>query len=278
MKKLKHSKYKNTGILFEILARQITSDTIEGSDSNALEIVKNNFRRGTELNKELKLYQSIIKETFNNEYKAQEFINIIISKHRELNKSKLRREKYNLIKEIKDAYNIDDLFKVRIKNYKELASTYKLFEYREQESPMDYVECKSTLLESIVKDGNRVLNEEKSDFEKQPTEIRLLAHKLLVESFNKKYKSLSDNQKIVLRNYINAADNSSALNEFVKKECNYIKSQLSEINVEDRVVSIKINEVTKLIDRILERRVITENEILSILRYYDLLKELKRVK
>ena len=52
--KIKHSKYKNTGLLFELLVRQITADTLNGGSSPSLNILKKSFAN-TELGKEYKL-------------------------------------------------------------------------------------------------------------------------------------------------------------------------------------------------------------------------------
>ena len=150
MKKIKHSKYKNTGILFELLVRQIATDTLNNKDSIATKIIKEHFSKKTELVKELKLYQSATKETFNSEYKAGEFLNIVIKARSKLNESVLSRQKYTLIKDIKHNFVLEDFFKYRVSNYKVNASIYKLFEYSNSDNPKQYVECKSTLLEHLV--------------------------------------------------------------------------------------------------------------------------------
>ena len=64
MKKLKHSKYKNTGILFEMLVRKLTSETLSSNKSTTVDIIKNYFGRNTELSKELQLYNTLLKEQF----------------------------------------------------------------------------------------------------------------------------------------------------------------------------------------------------------------------
>ena len=57
IRKVKHSKYKNTGLIFEFLVRQITSEVLDGTKkSNALTMLKKKFNENSELGRELSLY------------------------------------------------------------------------------------------------------------------------------------------------------------------------------------------------------------------------------
>ena len=120
--KVKHSKYKNTGILFELLTRQLTADTIAGNNPKALSIIKKYFSGDSTLLKEYKIYHTFVGKKFKEEWKATMLINTLIEAHGKINKGQLRREKYNLIKEIKDTYDINNFFKAKISNYKVMAS------------------------------------------------------------------------------------------------------------------------------------------------------------
>ena len=277
MSKLKHSKFKNTGILFELLVRQIASDTLSDKTCYATQIIKKHFKRGSQLATELKLYQALTKENFDSQYKAQEFLNIVLKERAKLNESNLRREKYNLIKSIKDSYAIEDFFKYRVNNYKELASAYKLFEHTESNSPKEYVECKNTIFEAITTE-KVVIKEEVSnkEYSKQPKEVRLLAYKFLVDSFNSKYSSLSESQQLILKNYIENIDNSGKLRKFVVSEVARLKRELKSIKLKDKVTQIKLNETINLIRELTKHKVVNENQILALLRYNQLLEELRR--
>lgn len=278
MAKLKHSKFKNTGILFELLVRQIASDTLANKDSLALEIIKRHFKKGTELNKELKLYQSLTKENFDNQYQAQEFIDIVLGERAKLNEGILRRQKYNLIKSIKESFVMEDFFKYRVNNYREMASVYKLFEHTSTTAPKEYVTCKTTILETITKENVEIVTESTDkEYNNQPKEVRMLAYKFLVDSFNSKYTNLSESQKKVLRSYINNVDNSAKLRTFVINEVKRLKKEFTKIEVSDKVAKIKLTETVNLIDNITNSKVINENQILSILRYHELLQELRRL-
>lgn len=277
MAKLKHSKFKNTGILFELLVKQIASDTLANKDSLALEIIKKHFKRGTELNKELRLYQSLTKENFDSQYQAQEFVNIVLTERSNLNEGILRRQKYNLIKSIKESFAIDDFFKYRVNSYREMASVYKMFENVAATSPKEFVECKNTILETITKRDVEIVKETTDkEYASQPKEVRMLAYKFLIESFNSKYTTLSEDQKNILRNYINNIDNSAKLKSFVIREVKKLKKNLVEVKVSDKVAKIKLTETINLIDNITNSKIINENQILSLLRYHELLQELRR--
>lgn len=277
MSKLKHSKFKNTGILFELLVRQIASDTLAGKTSPALEVIKKHFKKGTELSKELKMYQALTKETFDSQYKAQEFVNIILQERGNLNESILRRQKYNLIKSIKESFVMEDFFKYRVTNYREMASVYKLFEHTQSTSPKEYVNCKNTILETITKKDVEIVTETKNkDYTSQPKEVRMMAYKFLIDSFNTKYTKLSESQKLILRNYINNVDNSSKLRKFVMSEVRKLKVEFGKLKITDKVTQIKLNETVNLIDNIVSSKVIGETQVLSLLRYHELLQELRK--
>ena len=279
MKKMKHSKYKNTGILFELLVRQIATDTLNNKDSKATSIIKEHFGKNSDLAKELRLYQSALKESFSTEYKASEFLNIVLKERGKLTETTLNKQKYNLIKDIKKTFVLEDFFKYRVSNYKENASIYKLFEYATNDNPKEYVECKSTLMEHLTGksvDSNKVATAVNEEYAKQPREIRLLAWKMLVENFNTKYTGLSEKQRNILKEYINSVDNSEKLKNFVIRECNTLTKNIKTIKITDKVTNIKINEVVRLVSKLKNAKTITESQILSLLRYNELLDELKK--
>ena len=276
MNKLRHSKFKNTGVLFELLVRQIASDTLNEKNSPALSIIKKHFKNGSELSKELKLYQYLVKENFDNSYKAQEFLNIVLSERKKLNEGVLKREKYNLIKTINERFTTNDFFKYRVSNYKSLASIYKLFENSEGVSPKEWVECKNVILESVTKKP-KAEREVNAEYVNESKDVRLLAYKFLVDKFNEKYKGLTTEQKSVLRNYINNVDNSDNLKRFILRESEKLKKEFSKIKISDKVSAIKLKEVVNLIDGLSNSKIVSENQALGLLRYHQLLNELKGI-
>jgi ABC-type molybdenum transport system ATPase subunit/photorepair protein PhrA len=132
MKKLKHSKYKNTGILFEMLVRKLTSETLTSNKSVTIDIIKKYFGRNTELSKELQLYNSLIKEQFRSEAQALDYVRTVKAAYDKLNQSVLKRQRYNLVKEISEKFVFTDMAKMHINNYKVLASINMIFEHTKQ--------------------------------------------------------------------------------------------------------------------------------------------------
>jgi hypothetical protein len=281
MKNLKHSKFKNTGVLFELLVRQVASDTLNNNDSKAIPLIKKYFAKSTELAKELSLYQTLVKERFNKEEKANHLLEAAIAARLQLNQASLNRQKYNLIKDIKESYILEDFFKSKVNNYKPLAAIYKLFEYSVADNPVESVNNRYTLIEHIVRKDlkKQAAVNEMAEFVKQDKEVRLLSYKLLVDKFNTKYSNLNEGQKNLLRQYINSVSEGTELKSFISEEIVRIKKQLKPFveSVEDQVVQIKLTEVANLLNEVLTAKTIKDNHILSLLRYHELIKELKKI-
>lgn len=281
MKNLKHSKFKNTGVLFELLVRQVASDTLNNVDSKAIPMIKKYFGKSTELSKELKLYQTLVKEKFAKEEKANHLVDAVLAAKSGLNQSILNRQKYNLIKEIKANYVLEDFFKSKVNNYKSLASIYKLFEYTIADNPIDIVNTRYTIVEHITRKEVKKPNElnEMSSFIKQDKDVRLLSYKILVDKFNDKYSGLNEGQKSLLRQYINTVSEGTELKEFISKEVLKLQKEIKSLTskVTDKVVKIKLAEVTNLLSEISGAKAVKDNHILSLLRYHELVKELKKV-
>lgn len=276
MKKIKHSKFKNTGMLFELLARQITSDIISANESIATDILKKFFHKNSELIKEYKLYKTLCDERFSSDSKANMLIDAVLKTRKKLDKNKLREEKYQLIKSINENFNIDSFFQTKVGNYKLLASIYKIFEYNEFDNPSEVTRSRVTVLENITNENRSKLNESTVDISNEPKEVRLLSYKILVEKFNTKYEELSPNQKKILREYIGNVSNTNNLTEFVKEEANRVKQLLIKKTnkVSDKALKIKLNEVIGLLENYKTLKNVDENYVSALLRYYDLINDL----
>jgi hypothetical protein len=281
---IKHSKYKNTGILFELLVRQITADTLSGVESKASNILKKYFTK-TELGREYKLYESFFKNVNVSEAKADMIINTIVESAKHLNKSALRRQKYNLVNEIKKHYNIEDFFKTKLPNYKAQASLYSLIEIYSGEdklNPNQIIENKTVLLEFLTKstiNKQEVKNSILEEFKHQDKDIQVLAYKVLLEKFNDKYASLNHNQKLVLKEFINSVDSTPKLKEFYNTKVNEIKTHLTKLNksVTDKAIQIKINEVINILPSLSKVDKASDDNLVNLLQYYQLVEELEAV-
>ena len=284
-RKLKHSKIKNTSILFELLTRQITADVLAGKSTKSVKIVKKYFNEDTELGKELQLYRLLSEKHYESENRANELVNIVLKSRHKLSNSKLRNEKYNLIKEIKENYKVDDFFNGRISNYKLLASIYNVFQAEtidETFNPEQTVNAKFTVLEHITSkkiSSNEIKTQVLKEYNKSDKDLRLLAYQILVDKFNKKYKTLNESQKSLLKNYINNVSNTNSLKEFVDIESTKIKKELKQHlpKVTDKITKIKLTEAVNQIGNMTKGNIVNEKQVLSLMRYYELVKEIKNV-
>lgn len=276
MRKIKHSKFKNTGMLFELLTRQITSDIISSNESVAIQILKKHFGKNTELIKEYTLYKTLCDEKLKSESKANMLIGAVISARRGLNKSKLNEEKYELIKAIKDNFDIDLFFQTKVQNYKLLASIYKIFEYKDLDNPVELTKSKITIIENITEKPNTNTLNETITISNEPKEVRLLSQKLLVEKFNKKYNDFNESQKVLLREYIGNVSNTNNLKSLVQTEAVNIKNIFNKnmYKVKDKSLKIKLTEIVNLLDSYKQIKNVDENHISALLRYYSLIDDL----
>ena len=279
--KVKHSKYKNTGILFELLTRQLTSDTIAGNRPKSLSILKKYFNKKSELLKEYKIYHALSNKKFDSEGKASILIEELIKAYNKLNKSNLRREKYNLIKEIKNNYNVTNFFNSKINNYKVMASIFNLLENKEA-SVNSILKSKVTLLENIIgkKTSEKITKKSVMEsLESSDKNTRLLTYKVLLEKFNTKYKGLANNQKTLLKEYVNCVSNSPALKTYINEEIKQVKKDLTKYSkkVNDKAVTIKLNETKNLIKPLCKKSSVHDDNVINLLNYYELVNELKSI-
>jgi hypothetical protein len=279
--KIKHSKFKNTGILFELLVRQITADTLKGGDSPAIDLLKNYFVK-SELGREYKLYESILKSKVLNESRANLFVDTILESSKKFNRSLLRKQKYNLINEIKAHYDLDQFFGSKIKNYKELASLYTLIEGHNTKEVTDseqIIDNKITLLEHLTR--SELTTNAKEDvlkeFSSYDKDLRTLTYRVLLEKFNEKYDGLSTEQKQVLKEFINSVDSTPQLREFYNNKITHLRSILNEEskNIKDKATQIKITEIAKMLTELSKTDKVSDDNLVDLLQYYELVKEIK---
>jgi len=277
MKRIKHSKVKNTGLVFELLVRQVASDTMNNRDSKALHLIKKHYNSKSELQKELKLYRTVSEEKFGTKDTAAQFVEAVLIARKEINESQLRRDKYNLIKDLKTNYIVEDFFKSRVKNYKVHASTYKLFEFAEADDPKEYVSSKFTLVEHVQARPKK--QESAPSLTSEHKDVRILASKLVVDKFNEKYSSLGSPQKRLLKEYINNVTNSVKLKKYILSETTKLQNTILTLKsaVPSKVIKIKLNEVSNLLSELSKKHVIEDKDVLTMLRYYELISELKKI-
>ena len=283
--KVKHSKFKNTAILFELLVKQITHEVLSNSTKNVSEkIIKEFFSSNKELAKELRLYNQIVKEKYSSIDDAKLFLEEVAKERVKLDENKLNKEKYNLIKTIKESYDLDKFLSSNLQNYKLLASVYKIFETKtlgRKVEIRDFIDSNNTILEHVT---NKRIATKPTDtlyesFKQQSEDLRLLTYKLLIENFNKKYSNLDDSQKGLLREFINNVTNTSTFPKFIEEETKKVLSNLIKESktINDKVTKIKISEMIKLYksEKFLKEN--QEKQVSVLMLTYELLKEVKNV-
>jgi hypothetical protein len=282
MRKVKHNKIRNTGLLFEFLLRQITSDVLNENNGTAVKIVKEKFNENTELGKELALYNVLITKKFKSDSKADYFINEVMKARNDLNNSVLRRERYNLIKEIQSNYNLQKFMSSKVPNYKTYASIYTLFEYDKSLSPDQKTESFFNIVEHVTTNDNSIKLSETVRTLPDDEDLRILTYKTLLEKFNQKYTKLSAAQKNLLREYINNVSNTNSLKDTLKEIVKGLKQDLKKHskNLKDEVVKIKMTEALKSINKFCglndKSDVVKDEYVVQTMRYLELLKELKK--
>lgn len=280
---IKHSKFKNTGILFELLVRQITTDTLSGKTSEATNILKKYFSK-TELGREYKLYDSLLKRTNLTEGKADVVINTILESSKQLNRSALKRQKYNLINEIKNHYDLEEFFKTKLPHYKSQAAIYTLIEATngdKKQSHEQIINNKLVLLEhltSSIKKTDKPKEDVINEFSQYDKDTRILTYKILLEKFNNKYSDFSNNKKLILKEFINSVDNTDKLKVFYNTKIDEMKNELVSLNKKTKnpVTKIKVNEVSTFLVKLGKNDKVNNEHIVNLLQYCDLLEELQQ--
>ena len=278
---IKHSKFKNTGILFEVLVKRITADTLSGKSSPAIKILKQYFVN-SELGKEYKLYETVFKNKNISDSKANIILNTVVESSKKLNRTRLRKEKYNLIKELKEHYNVEDLFQTKLHDYKAQAALYVLFESYNKETgtdPNHIIDNKVTLLEHLTTstiERDNVKENVIEEFKSYDKDLRTLTYQIMLEKFNNKYSDLNPRQKHILKEFIESVDSSPHLKEFYNTEVKFIQAKLTEEikKTKDEAIKIKLQEISKLIVELDKRCKIKSTHLVDLLQYHNLLEEL----
>jgi hypothetical protein len=281
--KIKHSKIKNTGLLFEILTRQVTADILDGRESKSVNLLKKYFNENTALGKEKELYDILMTNSYKDEVRAEKLLEVVVKSRQRISNQELKKEKYNLIKEISDTFSAKDFFNTRVSNYKTLASIYKFFLVETTKidfNPKQVVDTRYTILESIT---SKPIKEKPSriseTLRKEERDTQLLSYEILVDKFNEKYSNLSESQKSLLKEYINNVSNSNSFGKFINEEIIKVVSELKPLlkKVNDKVVKIKLSEAINQAKNFTTKSIVRDNQVITLMRYYELIKELKDV-
>jgi hypothetical protein len=279
--KIKHSKYKNTGLIFELLVKQIAADTLSRKDSPAVKIMKKFYTGKTSLVREFKLYEYILKNKGVSQSKGETIVSTIIEISRKLERETIKKQKYDLIAEIKNSYDLDEFFSMKVRDYKALAALYCLMEAQNADlaDPQTLVDNKMTVLEHLTEskqneeDVKDALVEEYAKYDK---DLRMLTYKILLEKFNGEYANLLPEQKAILREFITASESQVKLRTMINEELEKIGLAVEKMKtkVSNGIARIKLDEVAKTIKPLSKQTRINDTHIVNLLQYYDLVNEL----
>ncbi len=281
--KIKHSKYRNTGLIFELLVKQIAADTLNREQSPAVSILKEFYASKNSLAKEYKLYDLVTRSKGVSQKRAEAIVSTITEVSRKLNQDALKSQKYKLISEIKKHYDLDEFFSIQVRDYKALASMYCLLEAQNNEELVDpkyLVDNKVTLLEHLTdrsQNSNDVKDTLIEEYSKYDKDLKLLTFKILLEKFNNTYKDLLPEQKNILKEFITSVNSKKRLHNIVNEELKKISSEVKKLTskVTDEVVKIKLEEVSRSIKAVKNTEKIDDTHLVNLMQFYDLVNELK---
>lgn len=274
MKKFKHSKIKNTAILFELLSKQVTADVLSETSNKSLPMIRKYFNSKTELGKELACYHIVTETIGKRESSANKILELAVQHRKRLDVKKLAREKYNLISELRTVYDIDMFFESRVSNYRLYAALYKMFEYDSSDNPTAHVESYETILEHMTSTpkANMISEGKKMYSESESPELQALTFKMIVEKFNKKYKNLSERQKKLINRFITENTSLEPFKNYFYGEVKSVRNDLYEIakTVDDKSLRIKITESITLMNEMVTSKYIKDEHLSAMLKYYQL--------
>jgi len=198
-----HNKKRNVGIIYEQLCRKVSECLIEGNKEQAeiaLEILKEHFKKGTELYKEFRLFNSLVKTTVSSDSVATRIIEKAQEAASDHDSSRLNREKSLLIKEINHKIKDDSFYHTRVPEYRTYATIQTLLNnWRSgaddigQTAEFEQKICEWLTSEKLV---------ENIDTHKTH-DVNKLTVKIMRESFNKKYKDeLTASQRNLVKNFV----------------------------------------------------------------------------
>lgn len=287
MHKAKHSKFRNTGLLFELLTRQVTADILAGKDdSPAKRLLFKYFSPNTELGREWRLYNFLVNEHVKDELHAEKYITVTLKQREKLNNKNLIEQKYNLIKEINSIYSSESLLKSNLKNYKLFASVYKLFEdhinNKLKFDVNEIIQARNYITENLCGIKKSIVESEDETikiYKQESEDIRMLSYKFMVDGLNKKYQGLDQNQKRILREFINNITNTNSLNTLINEEVDSVKSELTDLSskVDSHVIKIKITETIRQLEKVKPSKSVKDNQVMVLLLSYELIKEIKSI-
>jgi hypothetical protein len=266
----KHNKKRNTAFIYETLLREIVKQSVAKNKDKrniGISLLKENFKKGTQLRKDLDLYKALLETTNLSEKMAEKLIAEAISQHDKIDQQKLFSEQSNIISLINKELS-KNVFSNFVPNYKSLATISQMFS--NTLSPKRKVMFESHLIKNLSKSLSK--KDEKDC-------VSNLVVNSFIKRFNETYKELHEEQREMLTLYIDSGrDNGTEfkfyLNEEIERLKKIIKNSYSLQEVkEDEGLKEKLNTVKTLLNDF-NQSPINNKKLIETLKIQNLVREL----
>ena len=200
-----HNKKRNTALLYEFLIKTISSALVENDkrkSSIALKIIRRYFKSGTELYKEFRIFNALIKTTVSSDSVGTSILKEARAAVESLNHEMLDKEKSLLIRNINHAINDENFYDQPVAEYRMYASIQTLF--NEWQKPVGTADIallanyENQLREWLISEKKK---EDHTIIDETPGTTRLLM-KIMMKKLNEKYSvSLNNDQREIIKAY-----------------------------------------------------------------------------
>jgi len=268
----RHNKKRNSAFIYEVLLREVVKQTIsknKAKRSTAISIIKEGFKKGTELRKDLELYKSLLNIKGLNERVAEKLVFETVKQHKQIDKTRLFKEQSHIISIINKQL-AKDAFNNFVPNYKSLATIAQMFND-------DLTPKAKVLLETkVIQNLSSTLREEHGD----TPQVSGLVVKKFINRFNETYTDLLKEQKELLSKYVSSfQDEGLEFKFFINEEIDRLKGVMSEASLlkeikEDPALQQKLGEVIEMLEDF-GKTPMAKEKVLQVLKIQNLAKEIQ---
>ena len=266
---MKHNKKRNTAFLYECLIKEMTKAIVrkdETTKKTVVEILKNNFSKGSPLYNDLQQYKQLLETQSLSEEFATRFMIEVRKDWNGLDRKEIFNSQTQLIKQINESVS-SNVFANFIPNYKNIATVGSYF-HSKGSKPKTRLLIEDRVKTLVISQPTALKSEEMKTLDS-------LTYSTFINKFNETYQhTLRDEQRGLLTNYITSfSDNGLGLKSFMNEELGRLKGQiqiLSETTYGDKLLKVK----EKLED--FSKQPITEDMVKDVFYIQDLIAEINK--